>query len=368
MRILHVTHDMNIGGTEQVIKQIVMGVDKTRFTSDIVCLDNTIGDVAKSIDPSRVKLHKLARRPGFDTTLIRELRSLIKREAIDIVHCHQYTPYVYGVLAGLLTRTPVIFTEHGRFYPDRYSWKRRLVNPLLGFATRAFVSISAATRDALIDYEWFPARRISVIYNGIHGVSPDSQAVTQARQESSLEPDHYVYGTVSRLDTIKNQTLLINAFAKVHAQHPHTRLLLVGDGPERDTLESLVASLKLGKAVVFTGFRSDPEPWFGVINAFVLCSLSEGTSMTLLEAQSARLPCIVTAVGGNTEIITNEQNGLVVASDNVEALSEAMLRVVQDPALATRLSDAGFEVFSTRFQRQKMIDAYEKLYESAYVK
>ena len=72
MRILHVTHDMNIGGTEQVIKQIVMGVDETRFASDIVCLDNTIGDVAKSIDPSRVKLHKLARRPGFDTTLIRD--------------------------------------------------------------------------------------------------------------------------------------------------------------------------------------------------------------------------------------------------------------------------------------------------------
>ena len=91
-------------------------------------------------------------------------------------------------------------------------------------------------------------------------------------------------------------------------------------------------------------------------------------SLYIPEAQSARLPCIVTAVGGNTEIITNEQNGLVVASDNVEALSEAMLRVVQDPALATRLSDAGFEVFSTRFQRQKMIDAYEKLYESAYVK
>ncbi len=368
MRILHVTHDMNIGGTEQVIKQIVMGVDDTRFASDIVCLDNTVGDVAKSIDPSRVTLHKLARRPGFDTALIRELRALIKREAIDIVHCHQYTPYVYGVLAGLFSGTPVIFTEHGRFYPDRYSWKRRLVNPVLGFATRAFVSISAATRDALIDYEWFPARRISVIYNGIHGVNPDMEAVKQARLDASLDPDHYVFGTVSRLDTIKNQTLLIHAFAKVHTKYPQTRLLLVGDGPERDTLESLSASLKLDKAIVFTGFRSDPEPWFGVINAFVLCSLSEGTSMTLLEAQSARLPCIVTAVGGNTEIISDNQNGLVVASGNVEALSDAMLRLVEDPELAARLSDAGFDVFSTRFQRQKMIDAYEELYESAYAR
>ena len=209
-----------------------------------------------------------------------------------------------------------------------------------------------------------PARRISVIYNGIRGVDPDMDAVKQARVESSLEPEHFVFGTVSRLDTIKNQTLLINAFAKVHANHPETRLLLVGDGPERETLESLTADLKLEDVIVFTGFRSNPEPWFGVIDAFVLCSLSEGTSMTLLEAQSARLPCIVTAVGGNTEIITDDQNGLVVASDNMEALSHAMHRLVQDPMLGARLSEVGFDVFSTRFQRQQMIDAYEKLYES----
>ncbi len=365
MRILHVTHDMNIGGTEQVIKQIVLGVDDTRFSSDIVCIDGVIGDVAKSIDSSKVRLHKLERRPGFDFVLIRALRQLVKSQSIDVVHCHQYTPYVYGVIACLFTRVPVIFTEHGRFYPDRFSWKRRLINPLLALATQTFISISEATRKALIDYEWFPARRISVIYNGIHGVESQAASTEQARKETNFTKENFVFGTVSRLDTIKNQTLLINAFAKVNANNSTTRLLIVGDGPERDVLESLCNKLELKNAIVFTGFRTNPEPYFGVIDVFVLCSLSEGTSMTLLEAMSAKLPCIVTDVGGNHEIITNDHNGLMVPSDDINALSDAMERLVVDSELRTRLSNAGYDVFSSRFQRQKMIDAYENLYESA---
>jgi len=363
---MHVAHDMTIGGTQQVIKHIVTGIDATRFHSDIVCLDDVIGDVGESIDASNVQLHKLSRRPGFDVALIGELRKLAKSQNIDVVHCHQYTPYVYGVLACLFTGIPVIFTEHGRFFPDLGSWKRRLVNPLLALATHTFVSISAATRQALITVERFPAARISVIYNGIFGINPDKDAVEQASKEISFTREHFVFGTVSRLVPVKNQALAVNAFAKVHKIFPQTRLIFVGDGPERDSLESLVAEHGLQQAVVFSGFKQDPEPYFGVIDAFFLCSLSEGTSMTLLEALSARLPCLVTAVGGNPEIITHEESGLVVPSDDVDALAKSMQRLVDDPDLLARLSSAGYEVFNSRFRRRKMITAYENLYESAY--
>jgi len=127
IRILHITHEMAIGGTQQVINQLITNLDSQRFDCEIACIDSEVGELGEKLQNLGTKIVVFQRGSGFDFNLIRQLKALIKLEKYDVVHCHQYTPYVYGIFASLFSKSKVVFTEHGRFHPDGYSWKRRVV-------------------------------------------------------------------------------------------------------------------------------------------------------------------------------------------------------------------------------------------------
>jgi len=359
-KILHLTYHMGIGGTEQVIFQLVKNTDESLFENSIVCLEGEIGPIGKQLQESGTQFHVLRRQPGFDTRLIKSVRNIIKSENIDVVHCHQYTPYVYGVLASLFTGAKVVFTEHGRFHPDRYSWKRRMINPVLNMATSSVTAISEATKDALAEFEWFNRKSISVIYNGIKATVPPTQYRNQ--NELELTDQNIVFGTITRFDTIKNLPMMINAFAQIFKDNPHSRLLLVGDGDERPAIEKLVSELNLKDVVIFTGFQTDTKKYMSLIDVYVLSSFSEGTSMTLLEAMSFSTCCIVTAVGGNVEIIVDRQNGYVVESDNTQQLADTMRSLADDDTARHQMGAEAKKTFDQKFDLEQMIQRYKALY------
>lgn len=366
-KILHLTYHMGIGGTEQVISQLVQNANHTEFDNSILCIEGEVGAIGMALQESGVVFHTLNRTPGFDFKLIKSIRALLANNHIDIIHCHQYTPYVYGVLAALGTHTKVIFTEHGRFHPDRYSWKRRAVNPVLGLNTAAITAISQATKDALAHYEWFNRKSIEVIYNGIkaRNTADVKNTIETTNHEWNLTNQHLVFGTITRFDTIKNLPMMIRAFAKVYQTHKHTRLLLVGDGDERADIEALVHELKLNDAVIFTGFQTDTAKFMARIDVYVLSSFSEGTSMTLLEAMSLEKCCVVTRVGGNVEIIQHESNGLIVESDNTEQLADTFLRLVPDTEIRHQLGATAKSTFEAKFNQTQMIERFARIYRQA---
>jgi len=359
-KILHLTYHMGIGGTEQVIYQLVNHADESLFENSIVCLEGEIGPIGQQLQETGTRFHILNREPGFDINLIKSVRKIISSENIDVVHCHQYTPYVYGVLASLLTKSKIVFTEHGRFHPDRYSWKRRMINPVLGLATSSITAISEATKEALANFEWFNRSSITVIYNGIKATEPPTKYRNQ--NELGLTTQNIVFGTITRFDTIKNLPMMINAFAQVYKYNSSARLLLVGDGDERPAMENLVSELSLDDAVIFTGFQTDTKKYMSLIDVYVLSSFSEGTSMTLLEAMSFSTCCIVTAVGGNVEIIKDRQNGYVVESDNTQQLADAMQSLTFDEAARHRLGAEAKKTFDQQFDLEQMVQKYKELY------
>ncbi len=360
-RILHLTHDMGIGGTEQVICQLIRNLDSTQYQCDVACIDGTVGPLGQQLKQYGVQFSVFNRRPGFDRALIGAIRKLLRDNHYDIIHCHQYTPYVYGICAALFGRTKVVFTEHGRFHPDSYSWKRRLVNPVFGWCTDSIVAISAATAGALAHYEWFSRKAIDVIYNGI---DPASSAVRpeQHRNEFNIQPDHIVFGTIARFDPIKNIPMMIDAFARVHRENTETRLLLVGDGDERQQLMARVEQLGLSDAVMFTGYQEDTAKFMSMIDVYLLTSFSEGTSMVLLEAMSTGTASIVTRVGGNVEIIEHDSNGLMIDSGDVDALTAAMCQLAEDGSRRQRLGEAAIDVFNDRFSVSTMSSRYSETY------
>ncbi|GGA84398.1 glycosyl transferase [Neiella marina] len=361
-RVVHLTFDMRIGGTEMVIKSIIEGTDPDQFEMSIFCIEEPIGPWGKALQSKGIALTSVARQPGFDLALISAIRNHLRTNNIDIIHCHQYTPWVYGVLAAIGLKTKVIFTEHGRFYPDSSSWKRRVVNPLLNIVTDAVTAISNATKSALGEYEFLPEQRITTIYNGIAGLKVDDKEVNSLRQQLGIADSTKILGTVARMDPIKNHKMMLEAVAKVTANHPNTVFLLVGDGDERANIEGWIEQLELQDRVILPGYQSDPSHYMALMDIFLLSSLSEGTSMTLLEAMSLGKPCVVTDAGGNPEIIADQVNGFVTTNDSGDEFAAAIDKILADESIFKQFQQASKTRFTSRYQASSMIEQYNKLY------
>jgi len=360
--ILHITHEMSFGGTQQVIRQLVQNLDSSEFHCEITCIDGQVGALGEQLQSDGLGISVLRRKPGFDLTLLKDIRKIIKIKKFDIIHCHQYTPYVYGFLASRFTGTKLVFTEHGRFHPDTYSWKRRIINQVFGRLTDSIVAISAATRQALVRYEWFSEKQIDVIYNGIQP-SETIEKKNKIREQLGIPDNAIVFGTIARFDPIKNIPMMIEGLRNLRSTSDNAYLLLVGDGPERAILERLVEKFGISQSVIFTGFQKDTAKYMSIIDVYLLTSFSEGTSMTLLEAMSSATCSIVTAVGGNIELIENEVNGIVIESQDTKALSSWMLALAHDPKKREQLGNSAAEKFIYGYTTEIMIKRYSAIYQ-----
>ena len=362
-KVLHITFDMRIGGTEQVIKNLIEGTDRGLYDVSILCLECPPGPFGELLQKQGITIDSISRKEGFDTGLIFRIRHYIKKRNINILHCHQYTPWVYGALASFMTGIKVIFTEHGRFYPDSSSWKRRLINPILYRLTDKATTISGATKQALVDYEFLPEDKIQVIYNGIAPLNMNSSQVTGIRSSLGLSDSTRVIGTIARLDPIKNQLMMLQAFELVLKNCPNTNLLIVGDGEEMGNLKNMAMKLKISEKVIFTGYITDPTNYLELMDIFLLSSLSEGTSMTLLEAMSLGKPCVVTDAGGNPEIITHEVNGVVTPNNDAAPFADAIIDLLLDDKKYQRQSAASSDCFKERFDLEFMTKEYQQIYQ-----
>ncbi|MFW0778339.1 MAG: glycosyltransferase [Rickettsiales bacterium] len=356
---------MGIGGTEQVIRQLVTGLPADRFQNQILCIDGHIGEIGRQIQKEGKEVFGIARGKGFDLSLVKKIRQKIQEKDIDIVHCHQYTPWVYGWLAARGTKARVIFTEHGRFHPDRYRYKAMLINPLIAMMTSSVVAISEATRSALAKYEFIPKQKIRVIYNGIRGLEVRPDEVHALRESLGVTDTELLLGTVARLDPVKNQALMLTALAQILPEYPSARLLLVGDGPDRDNLEQLAGKLAIADRTIFTGFREEPASYLAAMDLFLLSSHTEGTSMTLLEAMSLGITAVATRVGGNPEIVVDEKTGILTEPGSVQSFAAAIERLLDDVELRKHMSEKSKDVFSRKFSVEKMVDSYVSLYDAA---
>ncbi len=364
IKLLHLTYDMRIGGTEMVIKNIIDGCDPEQYNMSVLCIESPLGPFAEELKKDGIEFFKLNRKPGFDTALITEIRTIIKENNINIIHCHQYTPWVYGVISAMFTKTKVIFTEHGRFYPDSSTWKRKLLNPVLNLFTEQVTAISKATQNALIEFENIPEKSIYVVYNGISPLEIKQSEVDQLRTELTIPNNHTILGTIARFDPIKNHNMMLKAFSLVLAQQPNTTLIIVGDGEERGNIEACIKQLNIHENIILTGYQTKPHNYLGLMDIYLLSSLSEGTSMTLLEAMSLSKPCVVTDAGGNPEIVIHGENGFVTPNDNAEAFAQGIIDVLNSKTKVTSLGKASKLRFDSHFSETQMNQQYQLLYQN----
>ncbi|TYK65762.1 glycosyltransferase [Colwellia echini] len=365
IKILHITFDMALGGTEQVIRQLVENMPSDKIEHHIFCLDGEVKELGQRLISKGFVIHSYQRKKGFDFSLVWLLRRLINKEGYDVLHCHQYTPFVYGVMASVFKRSKVIFTEHGRFYPEVVKPKRKLINPVLSLFTNKITAISKATAKAIVDFEYMPERKVQVIYNGLK-LDVDQLHKTHStgdlRDFLKVPQAAFLFGTIARLDPIKNHIMLIKAFETLCQKHKDLYLVIIGDGPMMIDLRMLVSELNMERNIVLTGFIVEPQKYLLAMDVFLLPSFSEGTSMTLLEAMACGIPPVVTRVGGNPEIVENDVSGLIVENDDQIALESAMLKLFNNKDKRVKLSAAAMARFNSTFKENYMVNNYMKIY------
>ncbi len=359
--ILHIIHSLEVGGAERLVVDFARQTDRDLFNVSICCLDG-IGVLGEELKADGFSVISLGRKPGVDWNLIVRLRRFLKERKIDIIHAHQYSSFFYAALAKNFSKKPcIIFTEHGRFYPDRRRLKRVLFDPFLsGFASE-IISIAEATKEAMARYDNFPREKIKVIYNGVVFKTGDVNRTTK-RQELNIAPDDFVLATAARLDPIKNHDMLIRTMKRVSGIRPDCKLIIAGDGPEYDRLSGEIKKNGLTGVVRLLGQRDNVAGIFLASDLFLLSSLSEGHSVTLLEAMNAGLPAVVTNVGGNPEILKDGVTGFLVDSNDDKAMAEKILELYQNRSLAKRLGNAAKERARTLFSFERMMSQYKELY------
>ena len=364
LRVAVVVHLMQVAGAEVLVRETVRRL-KGRITPTIFCLD-AVGRIGEELVAEGVDLVCFGRKPGRDFGVSRRVARAIRERDIQVVHAHQYTPFFYSALAKPLCafRPKLILTEHGRHYPDRVSPLRRAVNRLaLDRLADAVTACCHFSKEGLTKTDGFAGRRIEVIENGIeidaYGPPADKGL---AKEDVGLDPDRRYLIHVARHHPVKDQTTLLRGFALTAPDLPGVDLVMVGDGPLRGELESLAVELRVPERVKWLGIRTDIPDLMRAADAFVLTSLSEAASLTLLEAMASGLPAVVTNVGGNPEIVRHEREGLLFPRSDAAGCADAIRRLFRDDELAARLGANGRARAAERYQLGTTVEAYFNLY------
>jgi glycosyltransferase involved in cell wall biosynthesis len=326
IRVGFVVHVMQVAGAEVLVCETIRRLGP-RIEPTIFCLDSA-GQIGEELSEEGVPVVCLNRKPGWDLSVSRRLAREATARRIDVLHAHQYTPFFYAAFAKPFIRPMprLILTEHGRHYPDIVSPKRRAFNRLIldRFADELNACIGFSAR-ALSRVDGFRGNRIRVIENGIavekYGPAPDQFAL---RVSLGLDPSKRYLAHIARHHPVKDQAMLLRGFAL--AALPDVELLMVGDGPLRPELEALARELGIAERVRFLGIRRDVADLLRASDAFALTSVSEAASLTLLEAMATGLPVVVTAVGGNPEIVRGGVDGLLVPRGDAEPPSSGFSR------------------------------------------
>lgn len=355
MKVLHVIETLDFGGAEAVVVDLV-GATLDRCEPVVCCIKHR-GELAARLDP-RVPVLCLDKKEGIELGLPWRLARLIREQSIDVVHSHLWGAFLESAVAAKLAGLPLIHTVHGT-YPKHGSGLasrmklsvRRLLERQAGRWHRRVVTVSRSIEQYVVGAIGLDGRNVETVHNGIAERSLD----TSARNGRT-------FITVGRMAAVKNQALMLRAFARVAAQVPEAHLRLVGDGPERPALEALSGELGLTDQVEFLGFRNDAADLMAQADVFLMSSHYEGISIAILEAMRAGLAVIGTRVGGIPETVEHRQSGLLVDDNDEAGFAAAMLELLQSHELRQTLGQNAAARQRTAFSLESAAQRYLALY------
>lgn len=351
------------GGAEIHLLTLLKHLDQIRFRPVLICLQKSpLNDQATALG---IRNFYLPMGSAFNLTLLPAFIRLIRREKIHLIHNHGARANLLGRLSAAWLRLPNLSTVHSSLARDYLSiWPARAALALDRLTLPLATGIITVSKHLAHEVAGRGGKNIRVIYNAFTPhpeLSKDSRSFMRSsfRRQWNIPEDALVLGNLARLHPAKGHEDLIQTAAILQDRYPRLHLLLVGDGPLRESLITQLDSLHL--RYTLTGFLPEVFPALTAMDLFTLPSHSEGMGIVLLEAMQAGLPIAATHVGGIPEVITHEQEGLLVPPHHPSDLAAACARILDDPALAHSLVAAG-DLRWPQFSVAAMMAATEDFY------
>jgi len=367
IKVIFLITDLPRDGAQRQLLELVKGLDKRRFQPIVLTL-NPGGYLEQEFKRVRgVHLLSVGRKGKYDFLCFFRVLRIMRRMKADVVQPFLTPATLFGLVPALFCRTPVKIVTERNGPQIRAGTGQRLYlkaeDMLSRFADWA-ISNSRAGRDFLIQRGIKPSR-VKVIYNGINldRLHPDRESVERVRQKIGIPQGGKVVGMMARMFPPKNHALFLQAAALVNQSAPQTRFALLGDGPLRGSLEEMSRKLRLESEIVFLGEQQDVGTYLSSFDIAVMSSDTEGCSNSLLEAMALGIPVIATDVGGNREVVSPGENGLLVPPGNAEALAKAIITVLENPGLVKSMGEKARQRVVTEFSLERMVSQYESLYQ-----
>ncbi len=366
MKILMVISDTNIGGAGKWILEYFRYHNKNRFT-------------LKAVVPTGSKLKPLYEEAGlgviecdgiadvsYSKEGVKNLYHIFKQERPDIVHAHgTMSARVAAAKWGSHVKK-IVYTRHSVFEPSGFFTKPigKIANRLITALTcDKSIAVCKAARKNQTD-TGVPEKKVTVVYNGVEALpAPTPEQKAAARKQFGLSENDMVFSISARLNPVKGHKYLIEAVAKLQ-DRTNLKFLIVGTGPEEESLKQLVKDKGLDDCVIFTGFLSDVAPLLYATDVLLNCSYgTEACSLAILEAYSLGIPCIATDYGGNPELVQTGINGIVYPTNDSRTLADAIQTLKENPALISRYGQGAKETYQKGFTVELMAKNTEKVYE-----
>lgn len=365
--IAHVIHRLDIGGLENGLVNLINRIPEDRYRHAILCMKG-YSDFRNRINRQDVVIIDLEKREGHDLMLYYRLWKHLKALNPDIVHTRNLAA-LEAVLPAMLTGVKLrIHSEHGRDFNDisgdnkKHLLLRRTLMPAVSHS----IALSRDLESYMHEKVGVPRRKITQIYNGV-----DTEKFHPSEGKNPAlpfsEPGLVVFGTVGRMQPVKDQTNLANAFVRMLEIAPqfrqNARLMMIGDGPLKNDAQVILDEAGCSGLAWLPGARDDVPDIMRQMDIFMLPSLSEGISNTILEAMATGLPVIATRVGGNAELVDENETGLLVPPADPEAMAQGMIKYLEHPRLISRHGNTARQKAEKSFSMDAMVSAYLQVYD-----
>lgn len=363
MKILHIVENFGGAGLENVVRDIVIG-SVSNGIQPYICVLNQHGHCGIEVKKKEIPVFDLERkqRSKSDFQVIKDLKRLMEELNVDIVHAHNFTPLYYGILSLFFKKTKFLVTFHG--FTD-WNIKKRLFYNLF-FKRIKVVVVNDAMKRNYSFLNTFFLRNISTVFNGIE-LDQFSRAYDhQLRKQLGIHESDFVIGSVGRLSPVKNQMLQLKIVAKLKEEISNLKLLTItGGSPDsidlKEKLFQEAVNLGIQENLILLDFRKDVPDLLALMDIFIMTSLTEGTSLAMLEAMASGLPVVASDVGGNSQIINNGVNGFLYDLGNEDSLENIIITLNNDEKLRKCIADAAKET-ALKYSTASMVENYISIY------
>lgn len=367
--VAHVMYRFDTGGLENGVVNLINHMPADRYRHAVIALTE-ITDFRLRIKRDDVQFIALKKPPGQTLWMFPQLYRLFRQLRPAVVHSRNLAALEVQ-LPAWLARVPVrIHGEHGRDVGDldgsnvTYQRVRRFYKPFVSY----YLALSRDLAEYLDGIIRVPASKVLQVYNGV-----DTERFHPAPADFAApgcpfpRAGHWLVGTVGRMQTVKDQPTLARAFVRALEIAPELRdrlrLVMIGDGPLRSQCQQILAEAGVADLAWLPGERSDVPDVMRGLDCFVLPSLAEGISNTILEAMASGLPVIATAVGGNADLVAAGETGEIIPAANPEAMAQAIVRAASNPQRSQDMGRAGRQLVERRFSMNAMVAAYQGTYD-----